>query len=108
MTSLHWHTGTPVTSVGIVSKLANPADKRASSLLLASITPCVGAPLFEELQSRAFILQVCNGGNGCNGCNVRSVRNGCAGCAGCARCDGCTKYAVRHPDVWSVKREWHV
>ena len=42
---------------GIVSKLANPADKRVSSLLLAAITPCVGAPLFEELQSRAFILQ---------------------------------------------------
>lgn len=43
---------------GFVAKLANPADKRLSSLLIASITPCVGAPLFEELQSRAFVLQV--------------------------------------------------
>ena len=42
---------------GIVAKLANPADRDARSLLLASVAPCVGAPLFEELQSRAFILQ---------------------------------------------------
>lgn len=42
---------------GMVAKLANPADGSAASLLVASITPCVGAPLFEELQSRAFILQ---------------------------------------------------
>ena len=42
---------------GIVAKLANPADKSRASLLLASVAPCVGAPLFEELQSRAFILQ---------------------------------------------------
>ena len=43
---------------GMVAKLANPADGRASSLVVASLVPCVGAPLFEELQSRAFILQV--------------------------------------------------
>lgn len=42
---------------GIVAKLANPADRDARSLLLASVAPCVGAPVFEELQSRAFILQ---------------------------------------------------
>ena len=42
---------------GIVAKLANPADRGRCSLLLASVAPCVGAPLFEELQSRAFILQ---------------------------------------------------
>ena len=42
---------------GIVAKLANPADRSGASLLLASIAPCIGAPLFEELQSRAFILQ---------------------------------------------------
>ncbi|KAL1510529.1 hypothetical protein AB1Y20_006832 [Prymnesium parvum] len=42
---------------GLVAKLANPADKKLSSLLVASITPCIGAPIFEELQSRAFIMQ---------------------------------------------------
>ena len=42
---------------GLVAQLANPPDKSAASLLLASVAPCVGAPLFEELQSRAFILQ---------------------------------------------------
>lgn len=42
---------------GMVAKLANPPDKSIGSLLIGSITPCVGAPLFEELQSRAFILQ---------------------------------------------------
>ena len=42
---------------GFVSKLANPADRSAASLLLASVAPCVGAPLFEEVQSRAFMLQ---------------------------------------------------
>jgi membrane protease YdiL (CAAX protease family) len=42
---------------GIVAKLANPTDKSAASLALAAVAPCVGAPLFEELQSRAFILQ---------------------------------------------------
>jgi len=42
---------------GPVSKLANPADKSVFSLLIAAITPCVGAPLFEEVQSRAFLLQ---------------------------------------------------
>ena len=42
---------------GMVAKLANPADRSGASLLLASVAPCVGAPLFEELQSRAFILQ---------------------------------------------------
>ena len=42
---------------GPVAKLANPADKSAVALLLAAITPCVGAPLYEELQSRAFLLQ---------------------------------------------------
>jgi len=41
-----------------VAKLANPADKSAVALLIAAITPCVGAPLYEELQSRAFLLQV--------------------------------------------------
>lgn len=43
---------------GIVAKLANPADKRVSSLAIAAITPCIGAPIFEELQSRAYIMQV--------------------------------------------------
>lgn len=42
---------------GIVAKLANPADRSAPSLLLAAVAPCIGAPIFEELQSRAFILQ---------------------------------------------------
>jgi len=42
---------------GPVAKLANPLDKSAASLALASIVPCVGAPLFEEVQSRAFLLQ---------------------------------------------------
>ena len=42
---------------GIVAKLANPTDRSVGSLLLASVAPCIGAPLFEELQSRAFILQ---------------------------------------------------
>jgi len=42
---------------GFVSKLANPDDRSAASLLLASVAPCVGAPLFEEVQSRAFMLQ---------------------------------------------------
>ena len=42
---------------GLVAQLANPPDRSLGSLLLASIAPCVGAPLFEELQSRAFILQ---------------------------------------------------
>lgn len=42
---------------GIVAKLANPADRNVGSLILASVAPCIGAPLFEELQSRAFILQ---------------------------------------------------
>ena len=42
---------------GPVAKLANPADKSAVALLIAAITPCVGAPLYEELQSRAFLLQ---------------------------------------------------
>ena len=41
-----------------MAKLANPADKSAVALLIAAITPCVGAPLYEELQSRAFLLQV--------------------------------------------------
>ena len=41
----------------MVARLANPPDKSPASLLLASVTPCVGAPIFEELQSRAFILQ---------------------------------------------------
>lgn len=45
------------TQEGMVSKLANPLDKLPSSLLLAAITPCVGAPMFEELQSRVFVLQ---------------------------------------------------
>ena len=40
-----------------MAKLANPADKSAMALVLAAITPCVGAPLYEELQSRAFLLQ---------------------------------------------------
>ena len=40
-----------------MAKLANPADKSAVALLIAAITPCVGAPLYEELQSRAFLLQ---------------------------------------------------
>jgi membrane protease YdiL (CAAX protease family) len=44
-------------SEGVVAKLANPADRSAASLALAALAPCVGAPLFEELQSRAFILQ---------------------------------------------------
>ena len=43
---------------GPVAKLANPADKSAMALVIAAITPCVGAPLYEELQSRAFLLQV--------------------------------------------------
>jgi membrane protease YdiL (CAAX protease family) len=42
---------------GVVAQLANPSDRSLGSLLLASIAPCIGAPLFEELQSRAFILQ---------------------------------------------------
>lgn len=42
---------------GMVAQLASPSDRSAASLLLASITPCVGAPLYEELQSRAFIFQ---------------------------------------------------
>ena len=42
---------------GMVAQLANPADKSVVSLALAAIAPCLGAPLFEELQSRAFILQ---------------------------------------------------
>ena len=42
---------------GIVAKLANPADRSAASLALATVAPCIGAPLFEELQSRAFIMQ---------------------------------------------------
>ena len=42
---------------GVVAKLANPSDRSAATLLLSSIAPCIGAPLFEELQSRAFILQ---------------------------------------------------
>ena len=29
----------------------------AVALLLGGVTPCVGAPLYEELQSRAFLLQ---------------------------------------------------
>jgi len=42
---------------GFVSKLANPSDKSAVSLLIAAIAPCIGAPIYEEIQSRAFILQ---------------------------------------------------
>ena len=42
---------------GLVAQLANPTDRSAASLLLAAIAPCLGAPIFEELQSRAFILQ---------------------------------------------------
>ena len=42
---------------GIVAKLANPDDRSVASLLLAAVAPCIGAPIFEELQSRAFILQ---------------------------------------------------
>ena len=42
---------------GPVAKLANPADKSPAALLIAALTPCVGAPLYEELQSRAFLLQ---------------------------------------------------
>jgi len=42
---------------GPVALLANPADKSLLSLLIASITPCLGAPVFEEVQSRAFVLQ---------------------------------------------------
>ena len=37
-------------SEGIVAKLANPADRSISSLVLASLAPCIGAPIFEELQ----------------------------------------------------------
>jgi membrane protease YdiL (CAAX protease family) len=42
---------------GMVAKLANPPGKSLSALLVGSLTPCVGAPLYEEVQSRAFILQ---------------------------------------------------
>lgn len=42
---------------GPVARLANPTDGSAATLLLSAITPCVGAPLYEELQSRAFLLQ---------------------------------------------------
>ena len=42
---------------GIVAQIANPADRSTWSLFLGSITPVVGAPLFEEVQSRAFFLQ---------------------------------------------------
>ena len=44
---------------GLVAQLASPKDKSIASLVLASIAPCIGAPLFEEVQSRAFILQAC-------------------------------------------------
>ncbi len=42
---------------GMVAKLANPADGSLWTLLLGAITPCVSAPIFEELQSRAFTMQ---------------------------------------------------
>ncbi len=42
---------------GMVAQLANPADRSAATLLLGAITPIIGAPVFEELQCRAFILQ---------------------------------------------------
>ncbi len=42
---------------GLVSKLANPEDRAASTLLLGSLVPCIGAPVYEELQARAFNLQ---------------------------------------------------
>lgn len=42
---------------GLVSRLASPADKSLGSLLLAAAVPVLGAPLFEELQGRAFMLQ---------------------------------------------------
>jgi membrane protease YdiL (CAAX protease family) len=42
---------------GMVAKLANPADGKLGSLFLGALTPCVGAPLFEEIHSRAFLMQ---------------------------------------------------
>jgi len=42
---------------GMVAKLANPADGKLGSLLLGALTPCVGAPVFEEIHSRAFLMQ---------------------------------------------------
>lgn len=46
---------------GLVANLANPVDRQVSSLALGAIAPVLGAPLFEELQSRAFILQALTG-----------------------------------------------
>lgn len=42
---------------GLVAKLANPPDGKLSTLALGALTPCVGAPIFEETHSRAFVLQ---------------------------------------------------
>jgi len=42
---------------GLVAKLANPSDGSLLSLFIASTTPSVGAPIFEEVHSRAFLLQ---------------------------------------------------
>lgn len=42
---------------GMVAQLANPADGKLSTLLLGALTPCVGAPFFEEVHSRAFLMQ---------------------------------------------------
>jgi membrane protease YdiL (CAAX protease family) len=44
-------------SEGMVAKLANPADGKLSSLFWGALTPCVGAPIFEEIHSRAFLMQ---------------------------------------------------
>ena len=49
--------GLAYASEGIVAQLANPSDASPLSLLLAAVAPCVGAPIFEEYQSRAFIMQ---------------------------------------------------
>mgnify|MGYP007109829774 CR=1 FL=1 len=46
---------------GLVSTLANPADRAASTLLLGALVPCIGAPIYEEIQARAFNLQALPG-----------------------------------------------